>query len=250
MMNKIKAKFKEMIPNPLSLVTKLFCLLWFFLILQIVLKLTFDYWQPYVIPTSKLENLGNYIDSHRWLQASLNGMYYVINLVIMFLCGVQQWWFKNKKEMIIIIGLFILSFLSNVFLGTSNIMPFITTLLIPIIYNWKKTGWILLTFALNNLFILLSLWLEGFTNTDTMNYIVGTFFTHDYYIMLLLNYMLFNIIRIKKGGGITMGERLGLSWFARKSLDELYEIKEKEWNKMSEEARKELLEAIALKEGK
>ena len=47
-----------------------------------------------------------------------------------------------------------------------------------------------------------------------------------------------------------MGERLGLSWFARKSLDELYEIKEKEWNKMSEEARKELLEAIALKEGK
>lgn len=47
-----------------------------------------------------------------------------------------------------------------------------------------------------------------------------------------------------------MGEKFPLAWFERKSLDELYEIKEKEWDKMSEQKRCELLEAIAKKEGK
>lgn len=47
-----------------------------------------------------------------------------------------------------------------------------------------------------------------------------------------------------------MGFNNVFSWFERKSLDELYEIKEKEWDKMSEQKRCELLEAIAKKEGK
>lgn len=47
-----------------------------------------------------------------------------------------------------------------------------------------------------------------------------------------------------------MGDMFIISWFERKSLDELYEIKEKEWDKLNEQKRCELLEAIAKKEGK
>ena len=47
-----------------------------------------------------------------------------------------------------------------------------------------------------------------------------------------------------------MGDMFIISWFERKSLDELYEIKEKEWDKMSEQKRECLLKAIANKEGK
>lgn len=47
-----------------------------------------------------------------------------------------------------------------------------------------------------------------------------------------------------------MGFNNVFSWFERKSLDELYEIKEKEWDKLNEQKRECLLKAIAKKEGK
>lgn len=47
-----------------------------------------------------------------------------------------------------------------------------------------------------------------------------------------------------------MGFNTVFAWFERKSLDELYEIKEKEWDKLNEQKRECLLKAIAKKEGK
>ena len=67
-------KLKKMIPNPLRLVLKLYCLVWFFLILQVVLKLTFGYWQPYVIPTEQLERISNYLD-HSFIRHIINAVY-------------------------------------------------------------------------------------------------------------------------------------------------------------------------------
>lgn len=198
MNEKFKEKLGRMIPNPLRLALKMFGLVWFFLVLQVVLKLTFNYWQPYVIPTEQLENVGNFIDNHRWLQATLNCIFYTFNVIVMVLCGLRQWWFKSKKQFIIVLLLTIIGFIYSIIFNDSTLNTIGLLIILPLVLNHKSWLWILLTFFFNFLFLALSLLLEGFSNANNMNYIIGTFLQTDYYIMLVLNYILFNIIRIKK----------------------------------------------------
>ena len=192
----MKDLFKRMIKNPLRLALKMFGLLWFFLFLHIFLKVTFNYWQPYVIPTPQLEMLGNFIDSHKWLQATLNGIFYVINGLIVVLCGTQQWWFKSKKEFLIILVIITLLYVINETLYLDDYTIIVGWFILPLSINYKRVIWIIGTFILTLIFLPLSLWLEGFANANNMNYIIGTFFQIDYYLMLGLNYILFNLIRI------------------------------------------------------
>lgn len=198
MKDKFKELIKRMIPNPLRLSIKMFGLVWFILLLHIFLKVTFDYWQPYVIPTPQLEKLSNFIDNNIWLKIILDGVLYLINVVIMILCGIQRWWFKDKKQTILVIALIILGYSSYYILNDTTFHTLFLALILPIILNKRKWFWIILTFALSNVFMILSLWLEGFVNTNNMNYIIKVLFQFDYYIMLGLNYILFNIIRIYK----------------------------------------------------
>lgn len=197
---KFKEKLGRMIPNPLRLALKMFGLVWFFLVLQVVLKLTFNYWQPYVIPTEQLENVGKFIDNHRWLQVILNGIFYVFNSVIMILCAIRQWFFKTKKQFAIVLLLSIVCYIVSITYPKIIFTGIFLTIILPIIINKKSWIWAILTFVLSNIFLFISLILEGFTIANNMNYIVGTFLQNDYYIMLILNYILFNIIRIKKEG--------------------------------------------------
>lgn len=190
-------KLKEAIPNPLRLTFKLFILVWVFLILQVVLKVTFNYWQPYVIPTDSLELVGNYIDSNRWLEIILNGLFYGINGILMILCGLRQWWFKTKKEMMIIIISILLGYICVV-LGFSTITTLILSILLPLIIKPKNWLWVILTFIISNVFMILSFSLEDLVNSNYENFIIHTFMQFDYYIMLVLNYILFNLLRIKK----------------------------------------------------
>ena len=187
-----------MIKNKLRLTLKLFLILWFLLFLQVILKITFNYWQPYVIPTPQLEMISDFIDSNKALIVVLDGVFYIFNAIIMILCSIQQWWFKNKKQSIIVISIIILSYIYLIIFGQSTILSIILNFSIPLIINYKKWLYIILTFIFSNLFLLLSLWLEGFTSSNDMSYIVATFLNIDYYIMLVLNYMLFNFIRIRK----------------------------------------------------
>ena len=76
-----------MIKNKSNLAIKLFIAVWIVLALHITLKLTFNYWQPYVIPNDTLQVISDYIDSHRWIEATLNGILYMINGLILVLCG-------------------------------------------------------------------------------------------------------------------------------------------------------------------
>lgn len=198
MNEKFKEKLGRMIPNPLRLALKMFGLVWFFLVLQVVLKLTFNYWQPYVIPTEQLEKVGKFIDNHRWLQATLNCIFYTFNVIVMVLCGLRQWWFKSKKQFIIVLLLTIIGFIYSIIFNDSTLNTIGLLIILPLVLNHKSWLWILLTFFFNFLFLALSLLLEGFSNANNMNYIIGTFLQTDYYIMLVLNYILFNIIRIKK----------------------------------------------------
>lgn len=185
-----------MIKDPLRLVLKLFVLLWVFLFVHVLLKVTFDYWQPYVIPTLQLEALGNFIDSHVWLQKTLSGIFYIFNSLVAILCGVQQWKYKNKKQFLIVLVIILVLYILNETLYLDDYTIIIGCFSIPLAINYKRWLWILLTFILSTIFLAVSLWLEGFTNANNMNYIIGTFLQIDYYIMLGLNYILFNLIRV------------------------------------------------------
>lgn len=198
MNEKFKEKLGRMIPNPLRLALKMFGLVWFFLVLQVVLKLTFNYWQPYVIPTEQLQSVSDFIDSHIWLKMTIDLIYYYFQSIVVILCGIQQWKFKNIKIFVIVSIISISCYFSNIYLNMSLITPFIMTIILPIILDRKKWGYVLLTFALSNVFTIISLLLNGFTRTDNNSTIINMLFMNDYYIMLLLNYILFNIIRIKK----------------------------------------------------
>lgn len=198
MKDKFKELIKRMIPNPLRLSIKMFGLVWFILLLHIFLKVTFDYWQPYVIPTPQLEKLSNFIDNNIWLKIILDGVLYLINGIFVILCCLQQWWFKNKKQTIIVISLIVMGYISYYVFNYTIFHTLLLSIVLPLVINKKKWLWIILTFILSNVFMILSLWLEGFTNTNNINYVIKLLFQFDYYIMLVLNYILFNIIRIYK----------------------------------------------------
>lgn len=191
----------KMLKNKTRLALKMFIILWFLLFLQVILKLTFNYWQPYVIPTPQLEMISDFIDSNLWLKIIIDKIYWLFGTTIVILCGIQQWKFKNKKSYIVV-GVVCLISIINYFVEFNNIVEttitLFITLIFPLILNYKKWLWIILTFALNNLFLLISLWIEEFARIDNMRYIIKILFTNDYYIMLVLNYILFNLIRIKK----------------------------------------------------
>lgn len=192
-----------MLKDKTRLALKMFIILWFLLFLQVILKLTFNYWQPYVIPTPQLENISNFIDRNLWLKIIIDKIYWFVGTLLMIFCGLQQWWFKKhkKKFLITILILGVISFVDDFTKYNSAIDSVITiasVIVIPLIINYRKWFYIILTFILSNVFLAISLWLEGFVKTDNMTYVIKLFFTHDYYIMLLLNYILFNFIRIKK----------------------------------------------------
>lgn len=193
----------KMLKNKTRLALKMFIILWVLLFLQVILKLTFNYWQPYVIPTPQLEIISDFIDNNLWLKIIINKILWFIGTYFMILSGIQQWKFKNKKIIIILIVIGLISFINDfIFNNSITIIDFIisifTLILLPIIINKKKWLTIILTFLLSYIFLFISLWLEGFSNGEEMRYIIKVLLQNDYYIMLVLNYILFNLIRMKK----------------------------------------------------
>ena len=184
----------KIIKNPKRLVLKLFILVWVFLILQIVLKLTFNYWQPYVIPTPQLQTISDFIDNNRWLEVICNGVLYVTNAVLMILASIKQWGFKKKWQCILTFSIVISVYTLTKFIGQNSILTLIVSLGLPLLLDYRKWLYNILTFAFSNLFMFLSLWLEGFVNANNMPYLIAMALNNDYYILLILNYMLFNMI--------------------------------------------------------
>ena len=195
---KFKEKLGRMIPNPLRLALKMFGLVWFFLVLQVVLKLTFNYWQPYVMPTEQLQSVSNYIDSHMVLQTIIFGITYLFNGTLVILCCLRQWWFKSKKETIIVLSLIILGYLSSVFLNDVIIHTLFLSIVLPLILKPKNWLWIILTFIISNVFTIVSFLLANIVKSTDMNFLTNIFMQNDYYIMLILFYLLFNLIRMKQ----------------------------------------------------
>ena len=72
-----------MVKNKSKLAIKLFIIVWIVLAVHIALKLTFNYWQPYVIPNDKLQVISDFIDDNRLIEIILNGLLYIFNGYIM-----------------------------------------------------------------------------------------------------------------------------------------------------------------------
>ena len=189
-----------MIKNKLRLATKLFIIVWAWLIVHVILKLTFNYWQPYVIPNERLQVISDFIDNNKLLQAILNGILYFINSIFMILCSIKCWKFKSKKQFIICGIVIILCFCYKFITNDTILNTIFLTIAFPIILDKSKWLYTLSTFVLSFVFLFLSLKLEGFVNANDMNYLVRTFLNFDYNIMLILNYFVFNFITFKKGG--------------------------------------------------
>ena len=188
-----------MIKNKSNLAIKLFIAVWIVLALHITLKLTFNYWQPYVIPNDTLQVISDYIDNNYWLKVIIDKSLYIINGLLMLLSSIQCWWFKKKYPIILILIGALLSFIDD-FTPYNTIIDSIITLILcialPLIINIKKWLPTILTFGFTNLFMALSLWLEGFVTTNDMNYIIKVYLQMDYYIMLIMNYFVFNFIDV------------------------------------------------------
>ena len=188
----------KIVKDKTKLAVKLFIAVLVVLAVQVVLKLTFNYWQPYVIPTPQLQAISDFVDNNVWIKNIINTISYFISAILVVLCGVQQYWFKNKKQLIISLVTILICSLLNFIPFVNNITPFITTIILPLYINKKKWLFIILTFILSNVFVFISLWLNNFVKTDCNGFIIDTLFMFDYYILLVLNYQLFNLIRKEK----------------------------------------------------
>lgn len=193
-MNKIKI-FK----NNTRIAVKLFIVVWVVLLVHVLLKVTFNYWQPYVIPNEQLQYISDYIDKNKILIIILDSLFYIFNGYIMICCGLQKW-HLGKKLNIITLLLLVVGYYWGIFVETT-IMSLFITIIFPLIINYKKWLYILLSFVFSFVFLAFSLFLEGFTNANNMPYIIATFLNTDYYIMLALNYFVFNFLRIRKEKG-------------------------------------------------
>ena len=189
-----------MIANKSKLTIKLFIAVWIILALNILLKITFNYWQPYIIPNNTLQIISNFIDNNIIVKMILNKFFWMIGTSFMILASIQEWKF-NKKYLIILLICAVISAVDD-FTPLDSIIDTIIMLFtligIPLIINKKKWLTTILTFVFSYVFLFLSLWLNGFSKTDDMPYLIAILFNNDYYIMLILNYFVFNFIRKEK----------------------------------------------------
>lgn len=192
----------QIIKNKARLSVKLFIVVWVVLLVHVLLKLTFNYWQPYVIPNETLQVISDFIDSHIIIKSIIDKLFWIVGTYFMILAGIRQWKFEKKYPVILILICAFLSAIDDYYQPLDQIIDTIVLIfaliVLPLIIDKKKWLYILITFALNFVFLKLSLWLEGFSTGDNMPYITATFLNIDYYIMLILNYFVFNLFRKKE----------------------------------------------------
>lgn len=188
-----------MVKNKSKLAIKLFIIVWVVLAVHIALKLTFNYWQPYIIPNEQLQAISDFIDANSIIKIIIDSIFYVVNGYLVICCCLKRWQLGKKLNIITLILLFIGS-MWVVFIER-NIVAIFLTIIFPLIIDKKKWLYVLLTFIFSNIFMILSLWLEGFVNSNDMQYICKVFLQFDYYIMLVLNYFVFNLFRKENYNG-------------------------------------------------
>lgn len=189
------------IKDKLKLVKKLWYIVWATLFVMVILKLTFNYWQPYVIPNEKLQIISDFIDDNAIIKTIIDKFFYSINLYFLILTGIRKWKFNKKYPIIVILLCAVLSALDDLTIYNSlfdSIISIFSLIVFTIIIDKTKWKSILLSFLLSNIFLFLSLWLENVSNVDIKPYIIKLLLNFDYYIMMILNYFIFNLFILRK----------------------------------------------------
>jgi hypothetical protein len=181
--------------------------MWATLLLMVVLKLTFNYYYPIVIENSKLLEISKYIDERNWLDNLLAYPFYIFNCIFVCLCAIKEKWFTKKWHLILVILTYTILYpikLYTKFVGT--ILIFILYFLIPLLITKNKKRWIIIMFALDNVFQLLSNFTRGNNMINTNTFIIRNCMLIDYYLMFMIYYI----------GGNYMGNFTLLPWFTKK----------------------------------
>ena len=130
-------KFINKILNVPKLIRRIWLLLWICLVILLVMKFCFGIWYPIVVKNVNLLKFNDFI-CNSWVRYVILGMFYIINLNVLYLTSCVKRKYNKWYEVIIINVLIIGSFLLKI---NSRYLSFISEtiilLIIPIIYLLK-----------------------------------------------------------------------------------------------------------------
>ena len=181
--------------------------MWITLLLMVVLKLCFNFYYPIVIENSKLLEISYYIDEHKIIMYVINYLLFVCNTVLITLCCIKEKWYKKKLHLILILITASIGYpfkYINTWISFAIIL--IPYIIIPLLITKNKKRWIFITFALDNVFQILSNFTRGNNLIADGTFLIVTFLWIDYYLLFLIYYL----------GGNYMGAGGLLPWFTKK----------------------------------
>ena len=180
--------------------------MWATLLLMVVLKLTFNYYYPLVIENSKILEISYFIDEHKWLDYTINFIFYLGNATLIYLCSVKEKWFRKKSHAIIIYGAYIIAYPFKAFGFIGFLIMLIPYIVIPLFTTTNKKRWIFIMFILDNIFQIATNFSRGNALILCDTALVRKLVWIDYYLLFVLYYL----------GGNYMGWESVLPWFTKK----------------------------------
>lgn len=181
--------------------------MWATLILMVILKLTFNYYYPIVIENSKLLEISYWFDKYYFVSYIIDYIFYIGNALFLSLCVLHEKWFKKKWHLIILMIIYTIAFpFKYINTWIAFTISLISYILIPFIITKQKKCWIFITFALDNIFQILSNFVRGNDILIQETFLIEVFMSIDYYLMFIIYYI----------GGLYMGEKFVLPWFTKK----------------------------------
>lgn len=191
-----------------KLIRYLYLILWVILVLNAFFKITFNYITPIVINNEKTLKLSIFIDNNYILKSILNYFFYMFNVLIISLCCINEKWYKRKEDLLLFIFVFTLCYFVKLYNFTfGSILGIILYFLLPLIITKQSKKYILMTFIIDNIYMILSNYNRDLgVTTNNSTFLVEKICYIDYYILLFTYYI----------GGVFMGMGTILPWFSKK----------------------------------
>lgn len=230
-------KFISKILNVPKLVLRLWIILWLCLVILLILKFCFGIWYPIVVENKTLILINNWIIS-TWFKYVFLGIFYFVNLNLVYLISCRKKFYNSILEAIIVNILISVCFVVKCFSRIYSFIPeFIFSVILPAFYLFKtykssnKLKLILYLIVIQAIIMIwqLNIYLVRGINFDIADdeyFLIGFVLQLDYYIFLIITFMEVNYMSL---WGI---------WFFGKDVTVLKAEKEKELAKESPDMEK------------
>ena len=232
---RMKEKLSKLINSIVDvrkLVLRTFIVLWAVLILALITKYTMGMWYPIVIDIEWIVKVSNFIDSNVILNYATRFILYILSLNIWFLSATALKKYPNKKMLISINLMIILSFVIKSFsnlLGCIAELPYLIG--IPIYLNVKnktfvkpKRKWLNVGLPII-IYLLFNLWQMNIMIVRDCNKILSLLPTMiiyaiqtDYYAILLNTWIGVSYMGLVSGGWFFASDLVGLKAQLQKEL--------------------------------